>query len=84
MNITEARNLFPHLKTDQIYFNHAAIGPWTTLATDRINEYASQRSGKKIENYPDFIKWMQAQRKAWKITRAKPERLAWIDNVLMV
>lgn len=82
MNITEARNLFPHLKTDQIYFNHAAIGPWTTLATDRINEYTSQRSGKKIENYSDFMKWSaSAKEKLGKLLGAKPERLAWIDNV---
>jgi selenocysteine lyase/cysteine desulfurase len=56
MNISDVRKLFPHLQTDQIYFNHAAIGPWSSLVLDRINEYARQRSGAKIENYQAFLK----------------------------
>ena len=27
MNLDEIRELFPHLKTDKIYFNHASTGP---------------------------------------------------------
>lgn len=82
MLLNEARSLFPHLKTDQIYFNHAAIGPWSTLALNRINEYAAQRSGEKIENYPYFLKWNQsAKEKLGKLIGAQTDRIAWIDNV---
>lgn len=82
MLLNEARSLFPHLKTDQIYFNHAALGPWSTLALNRINEYAAQRSGEKIENYPFFLKWNQsAKEKLGKLIGAQTDRIAWIDNV---
>lgn len=82
MTISEIRELFPHLKTDQIYFNHAAIGPWSSLALNRINEYSTQRSGEKIENYPFTVKWnASAKEKIGKIIGAPPERIAWVDNV---
>ena len=82
MNIADVRTLFPHLQTDQIYFNHAAIGPWSTLAINRMNEYAQQRSGGKIENYQSFLRWSSnAKEKLGKLLGAIPERLAWVDNV---
>lgn len=82
MNIADVRTLFPHLQTDQIYFNHAAIGPWSTLVLNRMNEYAQQRSGGKIENYQSFLKWSNdAKEKLGKLLGAIPERLAWVDNV---
>ncbi|MCX6169014.1 MAG: aminotransferase class V-fold PLP-dependent enzyme [Ignavibacteriales bacterium] len=82
MDINEVRNLFPHLQTDQIYFNHAAIGPWSSLVLNRINEYAQQRSGSKIENYPFLLKWNSgAKEKLGKILGTTTDRLAWVDNV---
>ncbi|MHB8905142.1 MAG: aminotransferase class V-fold PLP-dependent enzyme [Melioribacteraceae bacterium] len=82
MNITEARKLFPHLDTDQIYFNHAAKGPWSSLVLSRINEYAQQRSGDKIDNYQSFLKWdSSAKEKLGKILGTTADRLAWVDNV---
>lgn len=82
MTIEEARKLFPHLKTDQIYFNHASLGPWCELALKRINEYALQRSGERIENYEYFLKWnSSAKEKLSKLLGITSDRLAWIDNV---
>ena len=82
MTLSEIRNFFPHLKTDQVYFNHAAIGPWCRLALDRINEYMIQRSGATIENYPYTVKWnVSAKEKLGKLLNAPADRLAWIDNV---
>lgn len=82
MNIEEVRNLFPHLRTGQIYFNHAAIGPWSSLVLNRINEYANQRSGESIENYKSFLNWsLSAKTKLGKLLGAQSDRIAWIDNV---
>jgi selenocysteine lyase/cysteine desulfurase len=82
MNLSEIRALFPHLQTGQVYFNHAAIGPWSKPALDRIDEYAGQRSGALVENYPFFVKWnTSAKEKLGKILNADPERIAWVDNV---
>lgn len=82
MTIEEVRNLFPHIKTGQIYFNHAAIGPWSSPVLIRINEYASQRSGKSIENYKSFLHWSSsAKSKLGNLIGANPDRIAWVDNV---
>ena len=82
MNIEEVRNLFPHLKTDQIYFNHAAIGPWSNLVLNRVQDYAERRSGTQIEIFKTFVKWSEdAKRKLSSLLGTVPERLAWIDNV---
>lgn len=82
MNISEVRSLFPHLTSDQIYFNHAAIGPWSSLVLERVNEYAGQRSFSKIENYPYLIRWhISAKEKLGKLLGASPDRIAWVDNV---
>ncbi len=82
MNLQEAREQFPHLKTDQVYFNHAAIGPWSNLAVQRINEYVRQRSGEKIENYQSVLKWnSSAKEKLGSLIGAESERIAWVDSV---
>ena len=82
MNISEIRSLFPHLKTDQLYFNHAAIGPWSSLILDRVNEYANQRSYSQIENYKSLISWnISAKEKLGKLIGSSPDRIAWVDNV---
>ena len=82
MTVSEARELFPHLKTDQIYFNHAAIGPWSTPVLNRISEYASQRSSAHVENYKFVLEWnASAKQKLAKLLNAAPERIAWVDNV---
>ncbi|MEW6654592.1 MAG: aminotransferase class V-fold PLP-dependent enzyme, partial [Bacteroidota bacterium] len=82
MTVEKIRSLFPHLDTNQIYFNHAAIGPWCKPVLDRIAEYSAQRSGTMIENYPFFLeKNTNAKSKLGKILNTEPERLAWVDNV---
>jgi selenocysteine lyase/cysteine desulfurase len=82
LKIEEVRKLFPHLKTGQIYFNHAAIGPWSSIVLNRIDEYASQRSGDTIENYKSFLSWSSsAKNKLGKLIGAPADRIAWVDNV---
>lgn len=82
MSLEKFRENFPHLKTNQIYFNHAAVGPWCIQAIDRINEYSRQMSGEKIENYQNLFKWSErAKNKLAILLGANPSRIAWIDNV---
>lgn len=82
MTIQEVRELFPHLKTDQTYFNHAAIGPWSQLVLNRVQEYSERRSGTQIEIYKTFLKWGEnAKKKLADILETVPDRIAWIDNV---
>lgn len=82
MNIEAVRKLFPHLQTDQIYFNHAALGPWSTLVLDRIKEYMDERSGLKVMNFESFVKWnFGAKEKLAKLLGTSTSRLSWVDNV---
>ncbi|MDQ7817684.1 MAG: aminotransferase class V-fold PLP-dependent enzyme [Melioribacteraceae bacterium] len=82
MRIEEIRNLFPHIKTGQIYFNNAATGPWSTLVYERIQEYYKQRSEKLIENDKYYLMWSSnAKAKLGKMINASPDRIAWVDNV---
>jgi selenocysteine lyase/cysteine desulfurase len=82
LNIEEVRKLFPHLQTDQIYFNHAALGPWSTLVLDRIKEYMDERSGLNVMNYESFVKWnFSAKEKLAKFLGTNTSRLSWADNV---
>ena len=82
MTIGQIRSLFPHLDTDQVYFNHAAIGPWSKPVLDRITEYSSQRSGLMVENFPFFLeKNVSARAKLAKLIGAETNRLSWVDNV---
>lgn len=82
MEIEEVRKLFPHLQTDQIYFNHAALGPWSTLVLDRIKEYMDERSGLNVMNFESFVKWnFGAKEKLAKLLGTSTTRLSWVDNV---
>ena len=82
MEIEEARKLFPHLQTDQIYFNHAALGPWSTLVLDRIKEYMDERSGLSVMNFESLVKWnFGAKEKLAKLLGTSTNRLSWVDNV---
>lgn len=82
MTVEKIRSLFPHLDTNQVYFNHAAIGPWCKPVLDRISEYAAQRSGAMVENFPFFLeKNASARTMLAKLLGAEADRLAWVDNV---
>ncbi|MCX7876796.1 MAG: aminotransferase class V-fold PLP-dependent enzyme [Melioribacteraceae bacterium] len=82
MNKENIRTLFPHLKTNQIYFNHAAIGPWTYPILNRLEEYKNLKSGEMINPFTYFVeKSKSAKSKLSKLINCTPDRIAWIDNV---
>jgi len=82
MNKENIRALFPHLDTNQIYFNHAAIGPWNKLILSRLEEYKNLRIGNMINPHPYFVeKSKSAKEKLTKLIGGTSDRIAWIDNV---
>ena len=82
MTINQIRNLFPHISTGQIYFNHAALGPWSVPVVNRINEYITERTGAMVMNYESFVKWNNgARNKLAELLNADQSRFGWIDNV---
>ncbi len=81
MNIDQIRNYFPHTK-EKIYFNHAAIGPISTLVSKRIQEFIHERSRTQIENYGTFrFVANSAKKRIAQLLKVNKNRIAWVDNV---
>ena len=56
MTLEAVRELFPHIKSGKIYFNHAATGPFSKNVLSVVNDYLLQRSETDIDNFPELIK----------------------------
>lgn len=81
MNLSDIRTLFPYIKNDIIYFNHAATGPFSSLLVNAINKILKEKSESKIDDYNSF-KDVAAETKTIlaSILNTTPERLAFTDN----
>jgi len=81
MNLNDIRNLFPYLKNDIIYFNHAATGPFTKNLLDKISEVLKEKSEKNIDDFSTF-KEVAAETKSIlaSMINTLPERIAFTDN----
>lgn len=84
MDIREIRKTFPHTETDQIYFNHASIGPLTTRVSADINDYISKRSMLLTETFEIYLKASnEAKSKLAKMLNCKSHQIAYCENVGM-
>ena len=81
MDISKARDFFPHTTTGKIYFNHAATGPLSTLVTDKLNEYLRERSFEKIDNYSKVKEFSDSIKEdLGKYINCTKDRIAFTDN----
>jgi len=81
MNIKEARELFPYLRTGRIYFNHASSAPVSQRVLTAIRSFLVNASELKIEDYPSFLKIMEETKKELGIyLNCDSERIAFLDN----
>lgn len=82
MTKNEVRQLFPHLQTGKIYFNHASIGPLASPIVQKLNDYLFERSVSPIKNFNTFVRAsIGAKELLGKLINANPKRIAWVDNV---
>lgn len=80
--IEEARNYFPYIKTGLVYFNHAAVGPISTLVKSKLDEYLLQRSETVVENYFETIPQVKsAKEKIARLVNSDVNSIGWTDNV---
>ncbi len=81
MNLNEIRTLFPYIKNDIIYFNHAATGPFSTLLVNAINKILKEKSERNIDDFNSF-KDVAVETKSIlaSMLNTVPERLAFTDN----
>jgi cysteine desulfurase / selenocysteine lyase len=81
MNKAQARSFFPYLKNKVIYFNHAATGPFSSLAVDRLNDLLKEKSEKKIDDFESFVKVMiETKSLLAEMINCKDDRIAFVDN----
>lgn len=81
MNVNEVRDLFPYLKNEIIYFNHASSGPFSKILLDKVIEVLKEKSEKNIDDYYTF-KEVVAETKSIlaSMINTVPERIAFTDN----
>ncbi|HOJ17084.1 MAG: aminotransferase class V-fold PLP-dependent enzyme [Ignavibacteriales bacterium] len=81
INLDIVRTYYPYLQTGKIYFNHAAISPFSSLIIKRINDYLLERSLTHIEDYDNTEKTiLSAKSKIGKMINTLPDRIAFLDN----
>ncbi|HKI78752.1 MAG TPA: aminotransferase class V-fold PLP-dependent enzyme [Ignavibacteriaceae bacterium] len=81
MDLSKARSYFPHIKEGIIYFNHAATSPLSTLVTEKISEYTSERSYKWIDNFPRVGQFAKSTKEdLGQMLNCSPDRIAYTDN----
>lgn len=78
----ESRKYFPHIKTGLKYFNHASVGPISSIVKEKIDTYVSDRSEGIVENYFETIPQVKsAKERLSQLLNANIDEIAWIDNV---
>ncbi|MCZ7608829.1 MAG: aminotransferase class V-fold PLP-dependent enzyme [Ignavibacterium sp.] len=81
MNLNNIRNLFPYIKNDIIYFNHAATGPFSTLLVNAINKVLKEKSERNIDDFNSFRDVaVETKSIIASMLNTVPERLAFTDN----
>lgn len=81
MTLNEARELFPHIKSGKIYFNHAATGPFSKNVLSIVNEYLLQRSETNIDNFRELMEVTGETKKyLCQMLNCTADRIAFVDN----
>lgn len=82
LEINKVREFFPHLKTDQVYFNHASLGVLSQQVLARIDDYLLERSITNIMNYQTYLTYYESsKKKLGELIGVAPDRIAYCDNV---
>lgn len=81
MKLNDVRELFPHLQTGKIYFNHASTGPMSERVRDKLLNLIKDRTGEKIDDYKEFLKTSEeAKNILAELINCEPSRIAFVDN----
>ncbi|MBU0529922.1 aminotransferase class V-fold PLP-dependent enzyme [bacterium] len=63
MNLQKIRSEFPHLQTDQIYFDHAAVSPLCNRSRNYLERYINTVQSDKINSFEDTLNLSERIRK---------------------
>jgi len=80
-DINKARKLFPHLKKDFVYFNHASTGPMSLRVKESLNELLYLNSEGKIDDYKELLKRADVSKQLLgKLLNTTADRIAFTSN----
>jgi cysteine desulfurase/selenocysteine lyase len=76
------RELFPHVKTGQIYFNHASTSPLSTPVVNALSQFLRERSDGTLITYEDELKVEKECREAVRgmINAESVDRISLVGN----
>jgi selenocysteine lyase/cysteine desulfurase len=79
--INKARELFPYLKKDVIYFNHAATGPMSSGVKESLNELLYLKSEGEINDYNELLRRADESKQLLaKLLNSSGDRIAFTSN----
>ena len=80
-DIIKARNLFPYLKKNFIFFNHASTGPISVRVKESLNELIYLNSEGKIDDYKELLKRADESKELLgKLLNTTADRIAFTSN----
>lgn len=79
--INNARELFPYLEKEVIYFNHASTGPMSSLVLESLNDLLYLKSKGKIDDYKELLRRAdESKRLLGKLLNTSADRIAFTSN----
>jgi len=81
MNLDKVRSEFPHLKSDQLYFDHAAVAPLCNRSRNYLEQYINVVQSDRINNSEDTHELSDRIRKDFStLTHTTQDRIAIVKN----
>lgn len=80
-DINKARKLFPYLKKNVVYFNHASTGPMSSRVKESLNELLYLKSEGKIDDYKELLRREnESKQLLGKLLNTTADRIAFTSN----
>lgn len=81
MNIEKIRSEFPHLETEQLYFDHAAVSPLNNRSRKNIEHYIKEAQSENINNFEDTLELNNVIRNGFaKLIRTSVDRISTVKS----
>lgn len=80
-DIARYRSLFPYLKSNLVYFDHAAVSPFSAPVREAIRSYLDRKTEKELNIFFDVLKTVvETKRRIGRLLNCPGERVAFFDN----
>ncbi len=81
MNKNQLRELFPHIKNNITYLNHASTAPISINVKQALEKAIIEKTENKIDNFKGYLKAVvETKELLAELINATPDRIAFADN----